>query len=112
MDLFQNRNLKDTSNLPPLEIIETVDEEFRYFELIEQSKQRLRAEFGSGARADRVRVPYHVDSEFRNLYGDVYPFVFEWATAKSRLDLSKLGGIRILQNGKPVWEWIPQNVPQ
>ena len=110
IDLFQNRNRQPSPTLPPLEIIESSDEAYRYFELSDDSKRRLRATFGSGARTDRVRVPFHVDQEFQVLYGDVYPFVFEWATAKSRSDLAKFGSIRILRSGKPVWEWSPHEI--
>ena len=110
IDLFRNRNRQRPPAIPPLEIVETADDECRCFELNQESKRRLRGEFGSSVRTDRVRVPFHVDTEFRRLYGDVYPFVLEWTTAKSRSDLAKLGGIRISRNGKPVWEWIPHEI--
>ena len=111
IDLFQNRNQLQAPPGPPLEIIETGNSEYRFFELSEESKRRLRTTFGSVARIDRVRVPFHVDREFQILYGDVYPFVLEWATAKSRSELSKFGGVIILRNGESVWEWIPHSAP-
>ena len=110
IELFLNRNLQNT--LPPLEIIETQDEEYRYFELNSESKRRLRKEFGSDVSTDCVKLPHSVTSDFKKLYGELYPFVSEWITDKSRADLSRLGGIRVLHNGQSVWEWIPYNAPR
>ncbi len=110
IELFRNRNLQNT--LSPLEIIETQDEEYRYFELNSKSKRRLRKEFGPDVSTDRVKLPHSVTSDFKKLYGELYPFVSEWITDKSRADLSRLGGIRVLHNGQSVWEWIPYNLPR
>ena len=110
IELFRNRNLQNT--LSPLEIIETQDEEYRYFELNSKSKRRLRKEFGPDVSTDRVKLPHSVTSDFKKLYGELYPFVSEWITDKSRADLSRLGGIRVLHNGQAVWEWIPYNIPR
>ena len=108
IELF--RNLQNT--LPPLEIIETQDEEYRYFELSAASKRRLRKEFGSDVSTDCVKLPHSVTSEFKKLYGELYPFVLEWVTDKPRADLSRLGGIRVLRDGQSVWKWIPYNAPR
>ena len=110
IELFRNRNLQNT--LSPLEIIETQDEEYRYFELNSESKRRLRKEFGPDVSTDCVKLPHSVTSDFKKLYGELYPFVSEWITDKSRADLSRLGGIRVLHNGQSVWEWIPYNLPR
>ena len=110
IELFRNRNLQNT--LPPLEIIETVDEEYRCFELSAESERRLREEFGSDVSTDRVKVPHSVTSDFKKLYGELYPFVSEWITDKPRADLSRFGGIRVLCNGQLVWERIPYNIPR
>ncbi len=110
IELFRNRNLQNT--LPPLEIIEKRDEEYRYFELSAESERRLRKEFGSDVSTDCVKLPHSVTSEFKKLYGELYPFLSEWITDKSRADLSRLGGIRVLHNGQSVWEWIPYNLPR
>ncbi len=110
IELFRNRNLQNT--LPPLEIIETQDKEYRYFELNSKSKRRLRTEFGPDVSTDCVKVPHSVTSDFKKLYGELYPFVSEWITDKPRANLSRLGGIRVLYNGQSVWEWIPYNVPR
>ncbi|MDE0085504.1 MAG: hypothetical protein OXU23_07315 [Candidatus Poribacteria bacterium] len=110
IELFRNRNLQNI--LPPLVIIETQDEEYRYFELNSESKRRLRTEFGSNVSTDCVKLPHSVTSDFKELYGELYPFVSEWITDKPRADLSGLGGIRVLHNGQSVWEWIPYNLPR
>ena len=110
IELFRNRNLQNA--LSPLEIIETQDEEYRYFEFNSESKRRLRKEFGPNVSTDRVKVPHSVTSDFKKLYGELYPFVSEWITDKSRADLSRFGGIRVLCNGQLVWERIPYNAPR
>ena len=110
IELFRNRNLQNT--LPLLEIIEKRDEEYRYFELSAESKRRLWKEFGSDVSTDCVKLPHSVTSDFKKLYGELYPFVSEWITDKPRADLSRLGGIRVLYNGQSVWEWIPYNLPR
>ena len=112
IELFRNFNRQNIPIPPPLEIIEIQDKEYRYFELSAASKRRLRAEFGSDASTDCVKVPHPVTDEFKKLYGNLYPFVFEWVTDKSRADLSRFGGIRVLHNGQSVWEWIPYNLPR
>ena len=94
---------------PPLEIVETQDEEYRYFELSTESKQRLKEKFGADTRVDRVKVPYLVKDEFQKMHGELYPVVLECMLDKSISDLTNLGGIRVLHNCQPVWEWIPDN---
>lgn len=103
---------RNTSTPPSLEIIETVDGEYRYFELSAESEQRLKEEFGSDVKADRVKVPYLVKYEFQKMHGDLYPVVLECMFNKSISDLTDLGGIRVLSNGQSVWERIPYNVPR
>ena len=103
---------RNTSTPPSLEIIETQDEEYRYFELSAESERRLRAEFGSDVKADRVKVPHLVKYEFQKMHGDLYPVVLECMLDKSISDLTDLGGIRVLHNGQSVWERIPYNVPR
>ncbi len=93
----------------PLEIIETQDEEYRYFDLSAESRQRLQEEFGADTRTNRVKVPYLVKYEFQKMYGELYPVVLECMFDKSISDLTNLGGIRVLHNGQSVWEWIPYN---
>ncbi len=100
---------RNISQPPPLEIIETQDEEYRYFELSAESKQRLQAEFGADIRTGRVKVPYLVNYEFQKKHGELYPVVLECMLDKSISDLTNLGGIRVMQNGQPVWERIPDN---
>lgn len=100
---------QNTSIPPTLEIIETQDEEYRYFELSAESKRRLRTEFGADTRTDRVKVPYLVKYEFQKKHGELYPVVLECMLDKSISDLTDLGGIRVLRNGQSVWEWIPDN---
>ena len=103
---------RNTSTPPSLEIIETQDEEYRYFELSAESERRLRAEFGSDVKADRVKVPYLVKYEFQKMPGDLYPVVLECMLDKSISDLTDLGGIRVLHNGQLVWERGIYNVPR
>ena len=100
---------RNISQPPPLEIIETQDEEYRYFELSAESKRRLRTKFGADIRTGRVKVPYLVKYGFQKKHGELYPVVLECMLDKSISDLTNLGGIRVLQNGQPVWEWIPDN---
>ncbi|MXZ12329.1 MAG: hypothetical protein F4Y79_23175 [Gemmatimonadetes bacterium] len=100
---------RNTSTPPTLEIIETEDEEYRYFELSVESERRLRAEFGSETRVDRVKVPYLVKYEFQKMHGKLYPVVLECMFDKSISDLTDLGGIRVLHNGQSVWERIHYN---
>ena len=102
----------NTSTPPPLEIIEIVDREYRYFTLSAESKRRLREVFGSDARADRVKVPHSVTAEFKELHGELYPIVLECMFDKSISDLTDLCGIRVLHDGQLVWERIPYNVPR
>ena len=103
---------QNTSTPPPLEIIETVDGEYRYFELSAESEQRLKEEFGSDVKADRVKVPHSGTAEFKELHGKLYPVVLECMFDKSISDLTDLGGIRVLHKGRLVWERIPYNVPR
>ena len=112
IELFRNFNRQNIPIPPPLEIIEIQDKEYRYFELSVASKRRLRKEFGSDVSTDCVKLPHSVASEFKELYGELYPFVFEWVTDKSRADLSRLGGVRVWHNRQLVWEWMPYNVPR
>ena len=100
---------RNTSTPPTLEIIETEDEEYRYFELSAESERRLRAEFGSDVNTERVKVPYIIKDEFKKMHGEIYPVVLECMFDKSISDLTDLGGIRVLHNCQPVWEWIPDN---
>ncbi|MCY3682221.1 MAG: hypothetical protein OXH16_12535 [Gemmatimonadetes bacterium] len=100
---------RNTLTPPALEIIETEDEEYRYFELSAESERRLREKFGSDVRVDRVKVPYLVKHEFQKIHGKLYPVVLECMLDESISDLTNLGGIRVLHNGQSVWEWIPDN---
>ena len=97
---------RNTSTPPTLEIIETEDEEYRYFELSAESERRLRAEFGSDVSTERVKVPYLVKDEFKKMHGELYPVVLECMFDKSISDLTDLGGIRVLHKGQSVWERI------
>lgn len=100
---------RNISQPPPLEIIETQDEEYRYFEISTESRQRLQAEFGADIRTGRVKVPYLIKYEFQKKHGELYPVVLECMLDKSISDLTNLGGIRVMQNGQSVWERIPDN---
>ena len=103
---------RNTSTPPSLEIIETRDEEYRYFELSEESKIRLQEEFGSDISTGRVIVPHLVKYEFQKMHGDLYPVVLECMLDKSISDLTDLGGIRVLHDGQSVWERGIYNVPR
>ncbi|MCE2432991.1 MAG: hypothetical protein J4F29_08740 [Candidatus Latescibacteria bacterium] len=100
---------RNTSTPPTLEIIETEDEEYRYFELSAESERRLREEFGSDVSTERVKVPHLVKDEFKKMHGELYPVVLECMFDKSISALTDLGGIRVLHNGQSIWEWIPDN---
>ena len=100
---------RNISHPPPLEIIETQDEEYRYFELSAESKRRLQTEFGADTRIDRVKVPYLIKYEFQKMHGELYPVVLECMFDKTISDLTDLGGIRVLHNGQSVWERIHYN---
>lgn len=109
MSLFRNRD-RQISQLPqPIEITATKDETAWHFELCGKSKQRFQAEFGTEQNVARINVPYEVEREFRKTYGELYPFVIEWVTNKSRDDLVRLGGVKIVYGGQKVWEWIPEH---
>jgi len=108
IQLFRDRDHRVSPLPPPLEIIAESDETGWSFELSKESKKRFQAEFGSGECVARLNVSHQVAREFKNIYGELYPFVIEWVTNKSKTDLSRLGGANIIYNGQVVWKWIPE----
>jgi hypothetical protein len=88
----------------PLDIVAAIDETGWHFELTDASKARIQSIAGQESLA-RVNVPLDVAEDFRQMYGELYPFVPEWVTGSSRDELAQVGGVRILRNGTVVWQW-------
>jgi hypothetical protein len=109
IQLFRSGASLAVESASPLDIIAAVDESGWHFDLTDASKARVRSRDLSPAP---VNVPLDVADDFRRIYGDLYPFVVEWVTNRSRDDLARLGGVRVLQNGSILWEWPPTSSGQ
>lgn len=108
LDLFNHP--RDPQDQPwlrqePLVIMVETNESGWRFVVEDASRSRLTSRFGEALQLSRVSVPYSVADEFRDKYGELYPFVVEWVTSKPRNELLSLGGVRLVRKGKTVWEW-------
>ena len=110
VQLFRSGTSLAVESASPLDIVAAVDESGWHFDLTDASKARVRS--GDDMSPAPVNVPLDVADDFRRIYGDLYPFVVEWVTNRSRDDLARLGGVRILQNGSILWEWPPTSSGQ
>jgi hypothetical protein len=75
------------------------------FQLAKADEARVRPLLGAGSVIARVSVPFEVADEFRRVHGALYPHAAEWVTGLTREQLLSLGGVRVVDAGKAVWEW-------
>jgi hypothetical protein len=104
MALFDEQRLHPAALGEPLLIVVEQRDEGFVFSLEPQSKVRLHDMFGD-IGLGRVVVPFAVANDFQRMYGSLYPHVVEWVTSKPRSELLRFGGVRLLREGRPVWEW-------
>jgi hypothetical protein len=104
MALFDHQTLQPVSLGEPLVIVVEQRDEGVVFSLEPQSKVRLQNAFGE-IGVGRIVVPFNVANDFQEMYGSLYPHAVEWVTSKSRSALLRLGGVRFVREGLPVWEW-------
>lgn len=102
--LFDQQTLHPAPLGEPLLIMVEQRSEGLVFSLDGQSKVRLQGVFGD-IGVGRVVVPVDVANEFGEMYGSLYPHAVEWVTSKPRSELLRLGGVRLVQDGRPVYEW-------
>lgn len=88
----------------PLSIVVEQQDEGFIFSLEPQSKARLQDASGD-IGVGRVVVPFSVANDFQGVYGSLYPHAVEWVTSKPRSQLLRLGGVRFVREGQPIWEW-------
>ncbi len=104
MALFDQQMLGPAPLREPLSIVVEQGEKGFVFSLDAQSKFRLQEAFGD-IGVGRVVVPFNVANDFQGMYGSLYPHAVEWVTSKPRSELLRLGGVRFLRDGQPIWEW-------
>lgn len=104
MALFDQQTLSPAPLGEPLSIVVEQRDEGFVFSLEPQSKVRLQDAFGD-IGVGRVVVPLNVANDFRGMYGSLYPHAVEWVTSKPRRELLRLGGVRFVRDGRPIWEW-------